>query len=56
MADFDNENINNVENLSDNPDDIFLFGVNADDSLIDVENYLIAKCSVYGITIYGIGL
>lgn len=37
-------------------DDIFLFGV--DGEQVDVNNYLIAKScsSVYGVTIYGIGL
>lgn len=45
----------NADN-ADNSDDIFLFGVDGDQ--VDVNNYLIAKGwgSVYGITIYGIGL
>ncbi len=60
MYDINPEDIKNLKsvdtNNSDNSDDIFLFGVDGDQ--VDVNNYLIAKwgSSVYGVTIYGIGL
>lgn len=60
MYDINPEDIKNLKsvdtNNSDNSDDIFLFGVDGDQ--VDVNNYLIAKWngSVYGVTIYGIGL
>ncbi len=57
MLDINPDDIKNLKTAdSDDSDDIFLFGVDGDQ--VDVNNYLIAKWtgSVYGVTIYGIGL
>lgn len=59
MYDINPDDIKNLKStdINDNSDDdIFLFGVDGDQ--VDVNNYLIAKGwgSVYGVTIYGIGL
>lgn len=61
MYDINPDDIKNLKAVdANNPDasddDIFLFGVDGDQ--VDVNNYLIAKwtSSVYGVTIYGIGL
>ena len=57
MYNIDPEDVKNIQSADqDNSDDIFLFGVDGDQ--VDINNYLIAKWqgSVYGVTIYGIGL
>lgn len=57
MYNIDPEDVKNIQSTDQNSsDDIFLFGVDGDQ--VDINNYLIAKwcSSVYGVTIYGIGL
>ncbi len=58
MFDINPDDIKNLKTAdSDVSDDIFLFGVDGEE--VDVNNYLIAKfipSTVYGVTIYGIGL
>jgi hypothetical protein len=57
-------NIDDINSLINNTDDIFLFGIDENEDVIEIENtvggvgggWIITKCCVYGITIYGVGL